>query len=161
MSASAPVQHRLKPFIRRGIGFIARFVRPLMLGVRVLVRDDTGRVLLGRHSYLRGWYLPGGGVDAGETLAEAALRELREEAGIVGEGPRLFAVYHNVRTSRRDHVALYCIDRFEAAVPAWKPNAEIREIGFFSLAALPPDTSGATLRRIREVTEGTEPTGIW
>jgi ADP-ribose pyrophosphatase YjhB (NUDIX family) len=152
---------RLKPFIRRTIGFLARFIRPMTLGVRVLVRDEAGRVFLIRHSYLPGWYLPGGGVDAGETIAAAALRELREEGGLIGEDPRLFAIYHNIRTSSRDHVALYCIDRFTPSSPPWQPNAEIREIGFFALDALPADTSEATRRRIREVFEGAIPAERW
>jgi len=152
---------RLKPFIRLAIGFLARIIRPMTLGVRVLVRDEDGRIFLIRHSYLPGWYLPGGGVDAGETLATAALRELREEGGLIGEGLKLFAIYHNVRTSSRDHVALYCVDRFSIAMPAWQPNAEIREIGFFPLDALPADTSDATRQRIREVTEGLVPAEKW
>lgn len=152
---------RLKPFIRRGVGFLARLTRPMTLGVRVLVRDEAGRVFLVRHSYLPGWYLPGGGVDAGETMAAAALRELREEGGLIGEAPRLLGLYHNRRTSKRDHVALYSIDRFRPTTPAWMPNAEIRAVGFFALDALPDDTSAATRRRIREVVEGLEPDEIW
>jgi ADP-ribose pyrophosphatase YjhB (NUDIX family) len=156
-----PLLRRLKPFIRRTIGFLARIIRPMTLGVRVLVRDGEGRVFLVRHSYLPGWYLPGGGVDAGETIAAAALRELREEGGLIGEAPTLFSIYHNIRTSKRDHVALYCIDRFAPASPPWRPNAEIREIGFFALDALPPDTSEATRRRIREVIDGVPPAESW
>ena len=152
---------RLKPFIRRTIGFLARFIRPMTLGVRVFVRDDAGRVFLVRHSYLPGWYLPGGGVDAGETMAAAALRELREEGGLVGEDLKLFAIYHNIRTSKRDHVALYCVDRFMASVPPWQPSAEIREVGFFALDALPADISSATRQRIREVVEGAPTTSEW
>jgi 8-oxo-dGTP pyrophosphatase MutT (NUDIX family) len=150
-----------KPFIRRTIGFLARFVRPMTLGVRVLVIDSERRVLLVRHSYLPGWYLPGGGVDAGETLAAAALRELREEAGIVAEDVHLFGVYHNVRTSRRDHVALFRAENFTPTVPAWTPNAEIREIGFFAIDHLPDDTTGATRRRIGEVLFGNEVEAYW
>ena len=33
------------------------------------------------------WYLPGGGLDPGETLEQCAARELREEAGFVPDGP--------------------------------------------------------------------------
>ena len=57
--------------------------------VRVVVHDSEGRILLFRTRDVTApelgewWELPGGGIDAGETYLEAALRELREEAGIV------------------------------------------------------------------------------
>ncbi|TYC23054.1 NUDIX hydrolase [Micromonospora sp. MP36] len=57
--------------------------------VRVVVLDAAERVLLfhtrdPEHPRLGVWWeLPGGGLDAGETYLEAAVRELREETGIV------------------------------------------------------------------------------
>lgn len=150
-----------KPFIRRSIGFLACFVRPMTLGVRVMVIDADRRVLLVRHSYLPGWYLPGGGVDAGETLPEAAIRELREETGFRAEAAELVGVYHNVRTSRRDHVALYRVDTFHGAVADFKANAEIREIGFFAVDELPAEVTGATRRRIDEIFSGTVAPPQW
>ena len=54
------------------------------LGVSTLVRD-TGRVLLvrrGNAPFRDTWSLPGGHVEHGERLAEAAAREVREETGI-------------------------------------------------------------------------------
>ncbi|MFI5825375.1 bifunctional class I SAM-dependent methyltransferase/NUDIX hydrolase [Streptomyces rishiriensis] len=53
------------------------------LGVGVIVHGPDG-VLLGRHRR-RTWELAGGTVEPGETFAEAAVRELREEAGLVAE----------------------------------------------------------------------------
>ncbi|MGV3742676.1 MAG: NUDIX hydrolase [Burkholderiaceae bacterium] len=57
---------------------------------RLLVTDPFGRVLLfrfeHRHGALAGiryWATPGGGLEPGETFAQAAVRELREETGIV------------------------------------------------------------------------------
>jgi len=55
-----------------------------ILGVSTLVRHD-GRVLLvrrGREPFAGLWSLPGGRVEPGEALAEAAAREVREETGI-------------------------------------------------------------------------------
>jgi ADP-ribose pyrophosphatase len=57
--------------------------------VRLVVLDDQENVLLFHtqdpdHPCLGTWWeLPGGGLDAGETYLEAAVRELREETGIV------------------------------------------------------------------------------
>jgi ADP-ribose pyrophosphatase YjhB (NUDIX family) len=54
--------------------------RPVIYGVRALLVKE-GRVLLIRHTYRSGWYLPGGGIKRGETVETAARREIREETG--------------------------------------------------------------------------------
>lgn len=52
-------------------------------GAHVLVRDDAGRYLVVRTTYLGpGWMLPGGRVERSETPHAAAVRETREETGI-------------------------------------------------------------------------------
>lgn len=147
--------------LRRLVLSLTRYQRAMTLGVRVAATDGEGRLLLVRHTYLAGWYMPGGAVDAGETLSEAALRELREETGVIGGEPALFAVYHNRRNHIRDHVALYRVAVEAVPDGALAPNREIREAGFFAPDALPPDTSPATLRRIAELAGESPPSPFW
>ena len=51
-------------------------------GALVALHVD-GKLLMIRNSYRRGWTLPGGGIESGETSIDAATRELREELGLV------------------------------------------------------------------------------
>ena len=83
-------------------------LRGLSLGVRVRVADDLGRVLLIRHSYLPGWHFPGGGVEFGETAAQAARREAAEEGGVELLGPpQLIGLFRNPEWTAGDHVAFF------------------------------------------------------
>lgn len=138
-------------FLRKLFHLYFLIRRPMTLGVRVLVENEKGEVLLVKHTYVEGWYLPGGGVETHDTMAETAIKELREEVGfeVMGE-PHLLGMYKNNSASKRDHVALYKVDQWREA-EAFKPNREIAEIGFFALDALPADITKGNLRRIREI----------
>jgi 8-oxo-dGTP pyrophosphatase MutT (NUDIX family) len=155
------IRRPFEPAIRRLLHFYWRYARGLTIGVRGLVIDGAGRVFLVKHSYVGGWHLPGGGVEAGETLATALARELREEGNIeLGEAPLFFAVYFNRRVSRRDHVALYVVRSFhQSAAP--QPNSEIVAHGFFAPDSLPEDTSRATRERIAEALYGRSIAELW
>ena len=150
-----------EPAIRRAMHFYWRFARPMTLGVRALVIDGQGRILLVKHSYVGGWHLPGGGVETGETLAQALARELREEGNIeITAPPRLHGLFFNNRASRRDHVALFVVRAFrQSAVPV--PDREIVAHGFFAADELPNDTTAATRARIIEVLGGAPVSERW
>lgn len=65
--------------------------RPIAATIAVVIRD--GQVLLVRRANppdAGRWGFPGGKIERGETLAQAALRELKEETGISATEPRIF-----------------------------------------------------------------------
>ncbi len=134
--------------------------RGMTLGVRAACFDSEGRIFLVRHTYVPGWYMPGGGVERHETVREALEKELREEGNLVmTSAPSLFHVYYNSRISKRDHVVL-----FKVAVEQTAPRAADREIAearFFALDALPEDTTTATLARLRELSGEAPPSDLW
>ena len=142
---------RIEPFTRPLFFIWSRLSRGMTLGVRAIATDDQGRILLVKHTYLHGWWLPGGGVDKGETTHAAVVRELREEAGVTANGePRLLSLHSNERFFPGDHVAVFHIDRFE--IGERTSHGEIAEIGWFSPDDLPDDTTKATRARLAEFT---------
>lgn len=138
-----------------------RQTRGLTLGTRtVVLRNDDTEVLLLRHGYAPGWLLPGGGVERGESLVDAALRELREEAAIEAEEePKLHGLFLNDRNFRGDHVACYVLRRFRQGV--FRPGLEVTAVRFCPVSGLPDGTTQGTRRRIAEVTENLPPAREW
>jgi len=155
------LRRALEPLIRRLMHIYWRFSRAATLGARAMVIDGQGRVFLIKHSYVAGWYLPGGGVESGETFLAALTRELVEEGNIVLTAqPVLHGIFFNGSASLRDHVALYIVRDFrQDAMPA--PNYEIVEHGFFAPGALPEGTTRATRARIAEVFGGAKVSELW
>ncbi len=139
----------LKPAVLRTQSLVLRVTRGVTFGVRGLVTDGA-EVLLVRHSYVPGWYLPGGAVEPGETALQSLARELDEEAAVAPDGEAtLFGLYFNERMARRDHVAVYRISAWHALRP-FVPSAEIREARTFPIDALPADATDATRARVAE-----------
>ena len=80
----------------------------MTLGVRVIVENECGEILIVKHTYVQGWHLPGGGVDRGEDVESAARREIFEETGISALADlKLLGLDFNKKISRRDHVAYF------------------------------------------------------
>ena len=141
-------------------GYFA-WARGMTLGVRAACFDAEGRVFLVRHSYVPGWQLPGGGIERHETALQALSKEMREEGNLLaGAAPRLFHIYFNRRTSKRDHVLFYVCENVRQSAPK-QPDREIREAGFFALDALPEGVTPATLRRLDEVAGRASPADFW
>jgi 8-oxo-dGTP pyrophosphatase MutT (NUDIX family) len=126
------------------------WTRALTIGVRAVAFDESGRVLLVRHTYIAGWHFPGGGIGRRETTEEAVIRELREETGLQCEGrPVLHGLFRQAAL-KHDHVACYIIRKF-TPIPGAKPDWEIAETGFFPAGCLPEGTTPGTKARLAEI----------
>ena len=136
-------------FLYRARRLLLRLTGWKTRGVKVMVFNQAGELLLVRHSYGRSdlFLLPGGGIEARETPAAAAHRELREEVGLSTDELKPFATYCSTSEGRKDEVHLF------TATTTGVPKAdgvELEDACFFPLGALPKKVSPATLRRIAE-----------
>jgi 8-oxo-dGTP pyrophosphatase MutT (NUDIX family) len=130
-----------------------RLRHPVTLGVRLLLVDD-GKILLVKHTYRPGWFLPGGRPDRGESLAQTARREAQEEAGVKTEGIELLGIVSHLPSWRSDHVAIFRANSFDRRPCS---SREIERVKMFSLNALPDDTSDealAVLQKLRSEDRG-------
>lgn len=65
----------------------------LVPSVNVVVVNDTGAILMIRRSDNENWAVPGGAIDLGESMTQAAIRETKEESGIDCEITGLVGIY--------------------------------------------------------------------
>lgn len=122
------------------------FFRPVTLGVRVMMIRN-GEVLLVRQTYTSGWFMPGGGIERGETFETAARREAGEEAGAVLHNIRLVGTYSNFKEWKSDHNILFLSTDFSLS---GKQDREIAELRFFPLEALPEGLWPGHRQRLEE-----------
>ncbi|XP_043285533.1 diphosphoinositol polyphosphate phosphohydrolase 1 isoform X2 [Venturia canescens] len=78
------------------------------------------------------WIVPGGGVEPEEEPAVTALREVREEAGVLGNLGRCLGVFENVEHKHRTQVWVMCVTE---EMPEWEDSRAIgRKRKWFSIA---------------------------
>lgn len=138
-----------------------RLTRSQTLGVQGIIVDERERILLVRHSYVRGWHLPGGGVQRDECLEAALLRELREEAGLIpDEKPAWLGIFSNFERSPGDHIAVYIIRKWHRYFRPTE-SLEIIERKFFDLSTLPDGIIDGARRRLEEAFHGRPVSNEW
>jgi 8-oxo-dGTP pyrophosphatase MutT (NUDIX family) len=125
-----------------------RVAKPRLDGCRVIALDPAGRVLLIRHTYGTGrWMPPGGGLARREDALDAAARELAEETGCLLTGAVLIDEVEESLHGARNRV------RIVAGRVTGKPRVDGREVAkaaFFHPARLPDDMP----RQVRKALPG-------
>ncbi|QDP39588.1 NUDIX hydrolase [Radiobacillus deserti] len=98
-----------------------------IVSAAAIVLNEKNEILLIKGPR-RGWEMPGGQVEEGESLEEAVVRETKEESGIEVEVIKFCGIYQNVSNS-------ICNTLFLAKPMGGKPttSSESLEVGYFSL----------------------------
>ena len=123
-------------------GEIVRYKNPEPTAdVIIETRDEEGRdavYLIRRKNFPPGWALPGGFVDYGETVENAAVREAREETGLEVKLKYLLGVYSDPNRDPRGH-RISCV--YVAEVVGGSPEAadDAADLKKFALDSLPAE----------------------
>ncbi|KAL6042772.1 Nudix hydrolase domain-containing protein [Balamuthia mandrillaris] len=118
----------------------------------VVVRNSEGKFLLVKESRNRGWWVPGGRVEMGESFTEAAIRETKEEGGIPVVLKGLLRVEHTPSgRSSRMRVIFYA-EPADDTPPKSVPDEESLEARWVTLEEL------QQLSKQPPYLRGTEPT---
>ncbi len=139
------------------------------LSVSAVVRRvaRASEVLLMRRSDNRHWGLPGGYVEPGESVSEAAQREVKEETGFSIELGRLVGVYSDparqvigYADGRRVQAVNLCFEALAGVAGEPTTPEETLELGFFAVDALPQPFVPIHEIRLVDAMQGGEATAV-
>ena len=124
----------------------------LPLGVNISIVQN-GKILLTKREDFEVWCLPGGAVDEGESVAQAAIREAREETGLEVELTRLIGIYSRPNWPGAGmHIVSFAATPIGGELKA-DPH-EVIDIGYFSQDELPSDLLYWHQQRITDTFSG-------
>src|SRR5712692_10071415 len=102
------------------------------IGSALLVRDEANRILLGKRNKdpQRGsWVIPGGKIEAFESIADAAVREIKEETGLEVEVHSQFRVYEIINPPAEHRLIIYSWGTLVGGTPL--ASDDLSELRFF------------------------------
>lgn len=132
--------------LQRAQKFLQNLDGRITLGVRAIVINKKKEVLMVKHTYTPGWYLPGGGVKRRETPFMGMVRETWEETGVYVIHAKLISVLYHEIHHVPDHLFLYKALDF-AVYDNTSP--EIAEKQWWPLTKLPRDTHPNSTRYLQ------------
>ena len=104
------------------------------MGIIIIYKGEN-ILLIKRKNPPYGWALPGGFVDEGETVEQAAVREAKEETDLDVELQELLYVYSDPKRDPRQHTLSVVFTAQSDGQPQAADDAT--DLGYFSLEALP------------------------
>ena len=118
-------------------GYVTRRHRNPVPTVDIIIEfQDQGLVLIERANPPHGWALPGGFVDYGESLEDAAIREAREETGLTVTLLGQLHTYSDPRRDPRQHTITTVYVAQGEGLPQAADDA--RRLAIFGPEQLPP-----------------------
>lgn len=135
----------------------------LVPSVNVVVANDDGSILLIQRSDNGNWAVPGGAVDLGESVAQAAVRETLEESGIECEITGIVGIYSDPRhlilyTSNgevRQEFSIVLTARALSGQPT--PSSESSQVRWVAVSEVPSYTMDRSMRlRINDFLRGSK-----
>ncbi len=124
--------------MKKGVDYIG-------VGVGAVIVDGDGKVFLARRGReVRNesgkWEFPGGGIEFGETMEHALVREVQEEYGFEIEVMELLDVVNHIIPAERQHwISPTFLCRPKCGTPSIREPHKCTEIGWFTLDTIPED----------------------
>jgi phosphatase NudJ len=103
----------------------------------VVVRKGDRFLLIQESKYGEPWYLPGGRVEAGESFADAAARETREEAGVPVRVTGVLRIEHSPTKAGSRIRVLFLAEPADDTPPKSEPDDESLRAEWVALDELP------------------------
>lgn len=129
----------------------------LLTATRLVLRDGDGRLLLIRRSDNGHWSVPAGAMELGESIADCAIRELREETGLQATEVTPYALhtgpvytYRNMFGDTYQHfVVLFRVDAWYGELV--RQTDETIDAGFFDESAVPAPLSPSVAETLADL----------
>jgi 8-oxo-dGTP pyrophosphatase MutT (NUDIX family) len=129
----------------------------MFVGARAVLRDRRGRVLLIQRSDNGHWAMPAGAMELGESIADCAVREVREETGLRALRVSAFALYtgpDRIRTNMYGHTyqvftAAFRVDEWDGDL--LRVTDETTDAGFFHPGGFPAPLSPSVAETLADL----------